>query len=169
MRSLIRAFQSLKNSLTFKLLTEHHLEFLSLKGAVQARLSLWMSKCHIVGNLTSWLIYMGVKKNRLIENPQHMIWLRMSKLIFIYTLLSRGLRQGKGITINCCKKWVSETTNTYFGPTEQNPLAKPDLISSTPFPLRSTQLYFYSFCKFQAPSTRWTKHGKGESAVSMFV
>ena len=51
-----------------------------------------MSKCHIVGTLTSRLIYMGVKKNRLIENPQHMIWLRMSKLIFIYTLLSKGLR-----------------------------------------------------------------------------
>ena len=106
MRSLIRAFLSLKNSLTFKLLTEHHLEFLSLKGAAQARLSLRMSKCHIVGNLTSRLIYMGVKKNRLIENPQHMTWLRMSKLIFIYTLLSRGLRRGKGITINCCKKYL---------------------------------------------------------------
>ena len=34
-----------------KLLTEHHLEFLSLKGAAEARLSLHMSKCHIVGNL----------------------------------------------------------------------------------------------------------------------
>ena len=36
-----------------------------------------MSKCHIVENLTSRLIYMGVKKNRLIEYPQHMIWLRI--------------------------------------------------------------------------------------------
>ena len=81
--------------MTVKLLTEHHLEFLSLKGAVQAYLSLCMSKCHIVRNLTSQLIYMGVKKNHLIEYPQHMIWLRMSKLIFIYTLLSRGLRREK--------------------------------------------------------------------------
>ena len=39
-----------------KLLTEHHLEFLSLKGGLQARLSLHMSKCHIVGNLMHWLI-----------------------------------------------------------------------------------------------------------------
>ena len=31
-----------------KLLTEHHLEFLSLKKAAQARLSLHMSNCHIV-------------------------------------------------------------------------------------------------------------------------
>ena len=34
-----------------KLLTEHHLEFLSLKGAVEARMSLYLSKCQIVGNL----------------------------------------------------------------------------------------------------------------------
>ena len=39
-----------------RLLTEHHLQFLSLKGAVHACLSLHMSKCHIVGNHMSWLI-----------------------------------------------------------------------------------------------------------------
>ena len=39
-----------------KLLTEHHLEFLSLKKAAEARLSLHMSKCHIVGNHMSQLI-----------------------------------------------------------------------------------------------------------------
>ena len=39
-----------------KLLTEHHLEFLSLNEATQARLSLHMSKCHIVGNLMPRLI-----------------------------------------------------------------------------------------------------------------
>ena len=38
-----------------KLLTEHHLEFLSLKTA-EARPSLHMSKCLIVGNLMHWLI-----------------------------------------------------------------------------------------------------------------
>ena len=41
----------------FKLLTEHHLEFLSLNKAAEARLSLFMSKCHIVGNLVSRLNY----------------------------------------------------------------------------------------------------------------
>ena len=41
-----------------KLLTEHHLEFLSLKGATEARLSLHLSKCHIVGNHMSRLICM---------------------------------------------------------------------------------------------------------------
>ena len=39
-----------------KLLTEHHLEFLSLKEAAEAHPSLHMSKCHIVGNLMPWLI-----------------------------------------------------------------------------------------------------------------
>ena len=34
-----------------KLQIEHHLEFLSLKEAAEARLSLHVSKCHIVGNL----------------------------------------------------------------------------------------------------------------------
>ena len=33
-----------------KLLTEHNLEFLSLKGGCRGRPSLHMSKCHIVGN-----------------------------------------------------------------------------------------------------------------------
>ena len=34
-----------------KLLTEHHLAFLSLKEAAEACLSLHLSKCQIVGNL----------------------------------------------------------------------------------------------------------------------
>ena len=45
--------------MTVKLLTEHHLEFLSLKEAAQARLSLHLSKCHIVGNHMSWLNYVA--------------------------------------------------------------------------------------------------------------
>ena len=42
--------------MNIKLLTEHHLEFLSFKGIAQACLSLFMSKCHIVGNHMSRLI-----------------------------------------------------------------------------------------------------------------
>ena len=41
--------------MSVKLLTEHRLEFLSLKNAAQARLSLHLSKCHIVGKHMSWL------------------------------------------------------------------------------------------------------------------
>ena len=40
-----------------QLLTEHHLERLSLNEAAEAHLSLHMSKCHIVGNLMHLLIY----------------------------------------------------------------------------------------------------------------
>ena len=42
---------SLGYSLIVKLLTEHHLEFLSLKEAAEARPSLHLSSCQIVGNL----------------------------------------------------------------------------------------------------------------------
>ena len=53
MRSLNRAFVNRLNTMSVKLLTEHHLEFLSLKGgggATQARPSVHLSKYHIVGN-----------------------------------------------------------------------------------------------------------------------
>ena len=43
-----------------KLQTEHRLEFLSSKEAAQARLSLHLSKCHIVGNHMSRLILYSV-------------------------------------------------------------------------------------------------------------
>ena len=42
----------LEYSMSVKLLTEHHLEFLDLKEAAEASLSLQLSKCHIVGNHT---------------------------------------------------------------------------------------------------------------------
>ena len=38
-----------------KLLTKHHLKFLNLKEAAEARPGLQMSKCHIVGNPMHWL------------------------------------------------------------------------------------------------------------------
>ena len=43
------------NSTTVKLLTEQHMELPSLKRGLQACLSLFRSKCHIVGNLMSQL------------------------------------------------------------------------------------------------------------------
>ena len=42
--------------MTVKLLNKQHVEFLSLKKAAQARLSLHLSKCHIVVNQMSRLI-----------------------------------------------------------------------------------------------------------------
>ena len=41
---------SLEYSMNIKQLTEHTLEFLYLKGGYKARLSLYISKSHIVGN-----------------------------------------------------------------------------------------------------------------------
>ena len=49
--------RSLEYSTTVKLLTEHHLAFLSLHETAQARLSLHLSKRHIVGNHMSQLIF----------------------------------------------------------------------------------------------------------------
>ena len=40
-----------------KLLTEHHLEFLSLKGGCKGSSESTLSKCHIVGNHMQRLIY----------------------------------------------------------------------------------------------------------------
>ena len=48
---------SLEYSINIKLLTEHHLEFLSLREGCTGSLSLHMSKYHIVGNHMSRLIY----------------------------------------------------------------------------------------------------------------
>ena len=42
--------------MNIKLLTEHYLEFLSLNGGRRGFLSLYLSKCHIVGNHMSRLI-----------------------------------------------------------------------------------------------------------------
>ena len=46
--------------MVIKLLTEHHLEFLSLKEAAEARPSLHLSKCQIVGNLIPRLTYLCI-------------------------------------------------------------------------------------------------------------
>ena len=62
-RSLIRAFASrLSGSMIVKLLTEHHYEFLSLKGGCRGSSEYTHvkisheKKCHVVGNLMHWLI-----------------------------------------------------------------------------------------------------------------
>ena len=51
--------------MSVKLLTKHHLEFLSLKVAAQARLSLHLSKCHIDGNHMSRLIFRADEQTKM--------------------------------------------------------------------------------------------------------
>ena len=57
---------SLEYYMSIKLLPEHYLEFLSLetKEAAQARLSLRLSKYHIVGNHMSRLMYKLIFSNQ---------------------------------------------------------------------------------------------------------
>ena len=51
--------------MSVELLTEHYLEFLSLKEAAQACLSLHLSKCNIVGIHMSRLILLQCRKQSL--------------------------------------------------------------------------------------------------------
>ena len=53
---------SLEYSLAVKLLTEHHLGFLRLKGACTGSSESALVKCHIVGNHVSWLICLFYNK-----------------------------------------------------------------------------------------------------------
>ena len=46
-----------------KLLTEHHLEFLSLKGGCRGSSESTHVICHIVGNLMHWLNYGNSTEN----------------------------------------------------------------------------------------------------------
>ena len=57
-RSACAYTQSDQSLMSVKLLIEHHLEFLNLKGAAHARLSLIVSKYHIGGKYMSGLIFL---------------------------------------------------------------------------------------------------------------
>ena len=63
---MVRIGQNMSRDMIFptvKLRAEHHLEFLSLKGVAHSRPSLYLSKCHIVGNHMSWFILKEQLKN----------------------------------------------------------------------------------------------------------
>ena len=78
-RSLIKAFTSRLNILSVKLLNEHRLEFLSLKGGCTgSSQSTLQSKYHIVGN------HMSRLKNKKIYT------ILRSILVFIYRTASSG-------------------------------------------------------------------------------
>ena len=47
--------------MSVKVLTEHHLEFLSLKGGWTGLLSLHLPKCHIVGNHMSFVCFVALR------------------------------------------------------------------------------------------------------------
>ena len=58
--------------MSVKLLTEHHLEFFSLKEAAQAPLSPHMSKYYIVGNHVSRLNYVLVDSDSHCQLSPHL-------------------------------------------------------------------------------------------------
>ena len=49
--------KTLEYSMSIELLTEHHLEFLSLTGGWTGSSESTLAKCHIIGNHISWLNY----------------------------------------------------------------------------------------------------------------
>ena len=57
--------------MSVKLLTEHHLKFLSLKGGCRARQSLHLSKCQIVVHLMPRLIWFGLMLNVPVNSYGH--------------------------------------------------------------------------------------------------
>ena len=96
-RSMIRAFASRLNMQ----LTEHHLEFLSLKEAAKARLSLHLSKCHIFGNHLSRL-----------NNAVLLFMLRSTHMRRIYTRMYIRIYVNFDIVrdTHVCKFWVCNGT-----------------------------------------------------------
>ena len=50
--------------MSVKLLTEHHLEFLSFIGGCTGSSESTLVKCHIVGNHVSWLNYYSGSGNK---------------------------------------------------------------------------------------------------------
>ena len=75
--------------MTLRLVTEHYFGFLNIKGGAQARQSLDLSKCHIVGNHMSRLKYRFTripnKKDFLPGPPGFTCWISFAPLFsFIY-------------------------------------------------------------------------------------
>ena len=64
--------------MSVKLQYEHHFEFQLLKVAVQDRLSLHLSKCHIDGNHITWHILVS---HKLVSNTRAPVSLNLLNLL----------------------------------------------------------------------------------------
>ena len=64
--------------MTVELLTEHHLEFLSLKGGCTGSSEPTLVKCHIVGNHMSQLLYSYHISFQSVFNGMHVIFIPYS-------------------------------------------------------------------------------------------
>ena len=82
--------------MTAKLLTEEHFEFLSFEEAAQAHLSLFMSKCHFVGNHMSRL------------NIMKTILLKISTIFIAGCYTSIGTASANSVESDLgCKTWIN--------------------------------------------------------------
>ena len=79
--------------MSVRLLTEHHLEYLSIKGAAQARLRLHLSKGHIVGNHMSQLIYNCTQAGPPVEESESNNLLALKRYDLIICLMVTLNRQ----------------------------------------------------------------------------
>ena len=91
---------SLDYSMSVKLLTEHHLEFLILKKSVQPRLSLHLSKYHIFGNHMSRLNYV-VQYFSCVSSPFFglVLYFLISFSSTILALVASSSAKGRAITL----------------------------------------------------------------------
>ena len=109
-----------------KLLTDSNLECISLKGATEARLSLHMSKYHIVGNHIHWLNYTPYHSCMLSYLLQTMVKQYTTCLLVLLLLTSalgsrdirRNLRPRRGprsadMRVGLCRFILSEHTRCY--------------------------------------------------------
>ena len=92
--------------MTLRLLTEHHVVF--LQEAAQARLSLHLSKYHIVGNPVSWLNYVLLISICVSGVISLSIWIHCatSKLIRIYRLQKTAKNLEKRLCAAQCTYYV---------------------------------------------------------------
>ena len=86
--------KSLEYSMIVKLLTEHHLEFLSLRGGCRGWSESTRSICHIVGNLihVHWLIYQSrlYSMNSITSIFDVSVWGNVSGYRYVSDCRSRG-------------------------------------------------------------------------------
>ena len=78
--------------MSIKLLTEHNLEFLSLKEAAQAPLSLHLSKRDIVGNHVSRLIWYVASIRLVLNTPLGQNWSRPLDHLYYNSLYRENLK-----------------------------------------------------------------------------
>ena len=101
-------------SMTVKLLTEHHFGFRSLKEAAQVHLSQHLSKCRIVGNNMSRLIYTCMNQPRLTIHCIKSLAYKGLNLSYTYFSANDPLNGAKGAYVKNCYVSDSATGTKYY-------------------------------------------------------